>query len=78
MKELVLGTVYRLTTQAQDSRGIVNSLYQYMFIRLASFNRVQNYGITVVTIFIYTYAYRFDYSMIDIHICVCWFLATVF
>ncbi len=60
------------------SRGVVNNLYQYMFIRLASFNRVQNSGITVVTIFIYTYAYRVDYSMINIYICVCWFLATVF
>ena len=78
VKELVQELFTVRLRRRKISCGIVTNLCQYMFIRFASISRVQNSGITVVTIFIYIYACRFDYNMIDICICVYWFLATVF
>ena len=82
MKKLVLGAVYRLTTQAQDfsreSEQFLYLVYVCLSCKCNRANRAYNSRITAVIIFLYICMLSFEYIMIDICKCVCWFLATVF
>ena len=74
MKKLVLGAVYRLTTQAQDfsreSEQFLYLVYVYLSCKCNRANPAYNSRITAVIIFLYICMLSFEYIMIDICKCV--------